>query len=227
MLENVKACFMYGEFLIKRRKKIKEICKSRINEINGVVFNMDYDVYINTKYYKKISHLLDISSIYPDEFFANAIWLFGNYGDVLYNIDIKVHGKEIENLDMYKLSKNYHKYNKARELHKKRNGYLQYQTYMDNYNLLELLVSLEADASLFNKSPQLYYIDTYNNYEYLKSYNRGRLEYMLGLYPKKYGPYNNLYNIKSTFNGDSTRFYHDFKDIITKYEIYDMFEKII
>ena len=134
--------------------------------------------------------------------------------------------KEIENLDMYKLSKNYHKYNKARELHKKRNGYLQYQTYMDNYNLLELLVSLEADASLFNKSPQLYYIDTYNNYEYLKSYNRGRLEYMLGLYPKKYGPYNNLYNIKSTFNGDSTRFYHDFKDIITKYEIYDMFEKI-
>ena len=49
------------------------------------------------KYYKKISHLLDISSIYPDEFFANAIWLFGNYGDVLYNIDIGVHGKEISN----------------------------------------------------------------------------------------------------------------------------------
>ena len=225
MLENIKACFMYGRFLIRRRKKIKEVCMSRINEINNT-FGMSYDSYINIKYYKKISRDLDKSHIYPDEFFANAIWLFGNYGDVLYNIDIGVHGKEISVKDMNKLMKNYHRFNESRELHRERNGYLQYQMYMNNYNLLELSVSLEVDASLLNKSPQLYYIDYYNDYEYLKGYNRGRLEYMLGLYPKKYGPYNNLYNIKSSFNGDKTRFYHDFKDIITKYEIYDMFEKI-
>ena len=63
MLENVKACFMYGKFLIRRRKKIKEICKSRINEINGSVFNMGYDSYINVKYYKRISRYMDKSYI--------------------------------------------------------------------------------------------------------------------------------------------------------------------
>lgn len=226
MLENVKACFMYGKFLIRRRKKIKDVCKTKIDEINNT-FEMSYDSYINVKYYKKISRYMDKSYIYPDEFFANAIWLFGNYGDVLYNIDIGVHGKEISNEDMNKLMKNYHRYNESKELHRERNGYLQFQIYMNSYNLLEVLVGLEVDASLYNKNPQLYYIEHYKDYEYLKGYNRGKLEYMLGLYPKKYGPYNNLYNIKSTFNGDSTRFYHDFKDIIEKYKIYDMYEKIV
>ena len=136
MLENVKACFMYGKFLIRRRKKIKDICKTKIDEINNT-FGMGYDSYINVKYYKRISRYMDKSYIYPDEFFANAIWLFGNYGDVLYNIDIGVHGKEISNEDMNKLMKNYHRYNESKELHRERNGYLQFQIYMNSYNLFQ------------------------------------------------------------------------------------------